>query len=63
MLKVTHLGEDYSTIEVNGEEFEASLGLGEAIHAMIGHCKACGKPMHKLVQIHHHTENNEDVTS
>lgn len=31
MIQVTHLGEDYSTIEVNGTEYEASLGLGEAI--------------------------------
>lgn len=30
-IKVTHLGEDYSTIEVDGEEFQASLGLGEAL--------------------------------
>lgn len=28
---VTHLGEDYATVEINGEEFETSLGLGEAI--------------------------------
>lgn len=38
-IKVTHLGEDYSTIEVNGEEFEASLGLGEAIHAVLNPTK------------------------
>lgn len=30
-IKVTHLGEDYSTIEVDGEEYQASLGLGEAL--------------------------------
>ncbi len=30
-IKVTHLGEDYSTIEVNGYEFEASLGLGQEL--------------------------------
>jgi hypothetical protein len=28
MLKINHLGEDYSTIEVNGLEFEAPLALG-----------------------------------
>ena len=27
-IKVTHLGEDYSTIEINGLEFEASRGIG-----------------------------------
>lgn len=31
IITVTHLGQDYSTISVNGEEFETSLGLGEAI--------------------------------
>ena len=31
--KVTHLGEDYSTIEIAGEEYQASLGLGEALLA------------------------------
>lgn len=30
-IKVTHLGEDYSTIEVKGEEYQGSLGLGEAL--------------------------------
>lgn len=27
----THLGEDYGTVEVDGKEFETSLGLAEAI--------------------------------
>ncbi len=31
MIKVTHLGEDYSTIEIEGEEYEESLGFGEAL--------------------------------
>ena len=31
MIKVTHLGQDYATVEVNGNEFETSLGLGEAL--------------------------------
>lgn len=30
-IKVTHIGEDYATIEVDGQEFETSRGLGEAI--------------------------------
>lgn len=30
-IKVTHFGEDYAIIEVNGHEFEVAKGLGEAI--------------------------------
>lgn len=30
-IKVTHVGEDYATIEVNGVEFQTSKGLGETI--------------------------------
>lgn len=30
-IKVTHLGEDYATVEIDGEEYQTSLGLGEAI--------------------------------
>lgn len=30
-IEVTHVGEDYATVEVNGVEFETSKGLGEAI--------------------------------
>lgn len=30
-IEVTHFGEDYATIEVNGKEFEVAKGLGEAI--------------------------------
>lgn len=30
-INVTHYGEDYATVTVNGEDFETSLGLGEAI--------------------------------
>lgn len=30
-IKVTHLGEDYSAIQIGRLEFEASLGLGEAL--------------------------------
>lgn len=63
MIKVTHLGEDYATVEIDGEEFETSLGLGEAILKMIGQCKHCGEPMHALVRSHHHTEDGKDVTS
>jgi len=63
MIKVTHIGEDYSTIEVDGKAFQASLGLGEAILAVLGSCKACGEPMHTLVRSHHHTKDNGDVTS
>jgi hypothetical protein len=62
MIKVTHFGEDYATVEVDGVEFETSLGLGEAIHAMIGQCKACGEPMHTIVRAHHHIEDGKDVT-
>jgi hypothetical protein len=62
MIKVTHLGLDYSKIEVDGEEFEASLALGEAIAKMIGQCAWCGEPMHTLARAHHHTESGVDVT-
>lgn len=62
MINTTHLGEDYSIVEIDGEEYETSLGLGEAILKMIGQCKHCGEPMHTLVKSHHHTENNVDVT-
>lgn len=31
MIKVTHLGEDYSIIEINGTEYEASLYLGKEL--------------------------------
>lgn len=31
IIKVTHFGEDYATVEVNGKEFEVAKGLGEAI--------------------------------
>lgn len=30
-IEVTHLGEDYATVSVNGKEFETSLGLGIAL--------------------------------
>lgn len=30
-IKVTHLGEDYATVDIEGEEFETSLALGEAL--------------------------------
>lgn len=30
-IEVTHLGEDYATVAVNGKEFETSKGLGIAI--------------------------------
>jgi len=56
MIKVTHLGEDYAIVEINGEEFETSLGFGEALFELIGQCKHCGEPMHTLVKSHHHTE-------
>jgi len=26
MIKITHFGEDYATVEVDGVEYEASLG-------------------------------------
>lgn len=32
-MKITHYGEDYAKLEVNGEEFEISLALAEAIEA------------------------------
>lgn len=32
-IEVTHIGEDYSTIAVNGKEFECPLGLGLALMA------------------------------
>lgn len=32
-MKVTHYGEDYAKIKVNGKEFEVALGLAEAIEA------------------------------
>lgn len=35
IIKVTHLGEDYATIEVNGEEFQTSLGLGEKLQEIL----------------------------
>ena len=30
-IKVSHLGEDYATIDIEGEEYETSKGLGEAL--------------------------------
>ena len=30
-MEITHIGEDYATIEVNGSEFEIAKGLGLAI--------------------------------
>lgn len=30
-MEVTHIGEDYAKIEVNGEEYETAKGIGEAI--------------------------------
>ncbi len=30
-IKVTHLGEDYATVKIGNEEFQTSLGLGEAL--------------------------------
>lgn len=32
-MKVIHYGLDYAKIEVNGEEFEVSIALAEAIEA------------------------------
>ena len=34
-IKVVHIGEDYSTIEVNGAEFETSKGLGLELKATL----------------------------
>lgn len=34
-IKVTHLGEDYATIELNQQEFETSLAFGLALHEAI----------------------------
>lgn len=31
MLKVTHLGEDYADVTINGEEFQTSRQVGEAL--------------------------------
>lgn len=30
-IKITHLGEDYGTVDIEGEEFECSLGLALAL--------------------------------
>ena len=38
-LKVTHIGEDYATIELNGAEYEISRGLGEALRKEIRRLK------------------------
>lgn len=32
-MTITHYGEDYAKLEVNGQEFEISLELAEAIEA------------------------------
>lgn len=31
MIKVTHYGEDYATVEIDGVEFETSKGLADAL--------------------------------
>lgn len=62
MIKVTHFGEDYATVEIDGKEFETSLGLGEALWKVIGECNFCHEPLRGLIKVHHHTEDGKDVT-
>lgn len=50
-IKVVHVGEDYGTIAVNGDEFECSLALALAVKKEIAYqkknmtwsCERCGK--------------------
>ena len=45
-IKVTHLGEDYATVEVDGVEFQTSLGLGEAL-----------LELNKLIEVNYYSSN------